>query len=575
MSGWASGKQEARDEIMRTRDRVVPIIVQAIQDAQHAGDLPHFELRPEEIELERPRAAGHGDWSSPIALRVKDRAQLAPRQIAEVIAARLPTDGESMLARAEVAGPGFLNLWLSPAWLARRVDRMLQAGSHYADPAVGHGKRVLVEFVSANPTGPLTVGHGRGAVIGDTLSTILTACGYDVTREYYFNDGGLQMRNLAESVRVRAQQASGQDVPLPDNYYVGDYIAAIAANLLATHQAATVLQADWTWLRDQAVVVIFADIRRTLARLGINFDMYFNELVLYDAARNPNIWQVVDQLRARDLAYDLEGAVWLRATALHGATRDRVLVRSSGEPTYRLPDIAYHLDKLARGFDLLVNVLGSDHIDEFPDVTAAVAALGQDASKIRVVVNQFVTLVRGGEVVKMSTRKANYVTLDELIDEVGVNAVRYFMISRAPASQFEFDLDLARKEGEDNPALYAQYAHARTAGILERRAPEMGIAYGPEADVHLLRHPAEHALIDMLLQLEDTLVHCAERLEPHHLAYYATNLATTFTKFYDLCRVLNRDDIPLSQARLKLVKAAQNGLARTLGLMGMAAPTTM
>lgn len=560
---------------MRVQDRLAPIIFDAVRNAQAAGALPPFDLQPRDVVVERPRMVGHGDWATPIALSLARSARRSPRQIAEAIAAHLPVGEGEMTARLEVAGAGFVNMWISPAWLARQVDAILAAGPHYADPALGAGKRALVEFVSANPTGPLTVGHGRGAVIGDTLSNILAAGAYAVSREYYFNDGGLQMRNLAESVRVRAQQASGQDVAFPDTYYTGAYIVAIAEDLLSRYGREPVVEADWTWLRDRAVEVIFAEIRLTLAQLRVHFDTYFNELTLYDRDRASNVWQVVEDLRARDLAYEAEGATWLRATALRGAEKDRVLVRSTGEPTYRLPDIAYHLNKLERGYDLLVNVLGADHIAEFPDITSAVAALGHDASKIRIVVNQFVTLLRGGEVVKMSTRKATYVTLDELIDLVGVDAVRYFMISRSPGSPFEFDLDLALKAGEDNPALYVQYAHARTAGILERRAPDVGIAYDPSADVSLLTHPAELALVGELLRLEDTIVHCIERLEPHHLPYYATDLATAFSQFYRDCRVLDAGNLPLSQARLKLVRAVQIGLARALGLMGMAAPKEM
>ena len=560
---------------MRVQDRLAPILYAAVRAAQGAGALPEFDLQLRDVVVERPRSAGRGDWATPVALGLAREARRSPRQIAEAIAAQLPVGDGEMLAQVEVAGAGFVNLWISSAWLACQVNTILTTGSTYADPTGGAGKRALVEFVSANPTGPLTVGHGRGAVIGDTLSNILDAGGYDVSREYYFNDGGLQMRNLAESVRVRARQASGEDVPFPDNYYTGAYISAIAEDLLARYGRDAVIDADWAWLRDRAVEVIFAEIRATLARLHVKFDTYFNELTLYDKDRASNVWQVVEDLRVRDLAYEAEGATWLRATTLHGAEKDRVLVRSTGEPTYRLPDIAYHLDKLERGYDLLVNVLGADHIAEIPDITSAVGALGHDASKLRIVVNQFVTLVRGGEVVKMSTRKANYVTLDELMDMVGVDAVRYFMISRSPGSPFEFDLDLAQKAGEDNPALYVQYAHARTAGILERRALEVGIAYDPSADISLLIHPAEVALIGELLRLEDTIAHCIERLEPHHLPYYATDLATAFSQFYRDCRVLDSGNMPLTQARLKLVKAAQIGLARALDLMGMTAPKEM
>src|SRR5437763_248659 len=454
------------------------LIHEAIVAAQQIGDLPPFDVPPATaIPIERPRLEGHGDFATPIALQLAGRARRRPRLMAEAIVAHLPVGSAHVLASAAVAGPGFVNLRLAVPWLVRHVDRVLAAGKHYADPSVGAGRTALVEFVSVNPTGPLTVGHGRGAVIGDTLGNILQAGGFAVTREYYFNDAGLQMKNLAESVRLRMRQLRGASVAFPADYYVGGYITEVARDRRAQFGPVAVGH-DWPVLRDHAIALVFADIRKSLERLGVRFDVYFNEIRLYDEGRPDNVWDVLAALRERGLAYDAEGATWFRATAF-GADKDRVLVRSSGEPTYRLPDIAYHVDKLKRGFDLVVNVLGADHIAQYPDIVAAVGALGYDASRIHVVTNQFVTLVRGGEAVKMSTRRATYVTLDELIDEVGADAVRCFMVSRSPDSQFAFDLNLAREQSDENPVYYIQYAHARTAGILERNAPKYGIAFDP------------------------------------------------------------------------------------------------
>jgi arginyl-tRNA synthetase len=560
---------------MRIQDQIAPLVREAIIAAQEAGDLPGFDVPAvAAIPVERPKSEEHGDFATPIALQLARLGHKAPRQIGEALARHLPVGEDQMLAAASVAGPGFLNVRLSPSWLAKHVDQVLAAGADYANPTLGAGKSAQVEFISANPTGPLTVGHGRGAVIGDTLSNILIAGGYAVQREYYFNDGGLQMKNLAESVRARARQLRGESVELAESYYAGEYITDIARTLVEATGADEVVGRDWTALRDAAVAVIFAEIRQTLDRLGVRIERYFNEMSLFDTGRAINIWQVLDALRTRDMAYDADGAVWFKATAF-GADKDRVLVRSSGEPTYRLPDIAYHIDKLERGFDTVVDVLGADHIAEFPDITAAVGALGYDAGKLHIVINQFVTLVRGGEVVKMSTRKANYVTLDELIDEVGTDAVRYFMNSRTPGSHFEFDLDLAKQARDVNPVFYVQYAHARTAGILDRRAADFGIVFEPAADITLLRHPSELALVQQILRLEDALVQCIENLEPHHLTYYATDLATAFSTFYRDCKVLDPDALPLSHARLKLVKATQIALARALGLLGMRAPVEM
>jgi arginyl-tRNA synthetase len=559
---------------MRIQDQLAPLVFEAITAAQRAGDLPAFEVTLEGIPIERSKSEEHGDFASPIAMQLARPARKSPRSIAETLARHLADRSRDILAAVEVAGPGFLNFRLSPIWLARHVDAVLAAGTGYADASAGAGKSAQVEFVSANPTGPLTVGHGRGAVIGDTLANILAAGGYRVEREFYFNDGGLQMRRLAESVRARARQLRGEEVTLPDDYYTGEYIADIAGELIARMGADAVVAAEWTLLRDAAVSAMFAQIRHTLQRLGVHMDNYFNEMSLLDTARPVNVWTVVEGLRARGFAYDAEGAVWFKATAF-GADKDRVLVRSTGEPTYRLPDIAYHIDKLERGFDVAVNVLGADHVAEFPDIAAAVGALGYDASRLHLVINQFVTLMQGSEPVKMSKRKANYVTLDELIDEVGADAVRYFMNSRTTSSHFEFDLDLAKEMSDTNPVFYIQYAHARTAGILDRVAPTSGIAFDAAADATLLLHPSEQALIQQVLRLEDTVLQCIERLEPHHLTYYATDLATAFSAFYRDCHVLDPEAPALSQARLKLVKATQIALARSLSLMGMAAPAQM
>lgn len=550
------------------------LVHQALLAGQAAGDLPAFDLPTKDhIPIERPAQSEYGDFATPIAMQLARLARHNPKRIAQSIVTHLPMGGDNLVLRADIAGPGFVNFLLNPTWLAKQVDHLVREGKDVVAPGDRKEQRVLIEFISANPTGPLTVGHGRGAVIGDTLSRILESTGAIVTREYYFNDGGLQMKILAESVRIRVRQLLGEDIPFPEGYYVGDYIRDIAAGLIA-EQGSSVVDSDWTSLRDCAVTAIFADIRQTQERLGIAFDTYFNEMTFYDKDRPGNVWDITQQLRACGVAYEEDGAVWFRATAF-GADKDRVLIRSTGEPTYRLPDIAYHVDKLKRGFDLIIDVLGSDHGAQYPDIKAAVGALGYDTEKIRVVEHQFVTLIRDGVVVKMSTRRATYVTLDELIDEVGADAVRYFMISRSQTSQFEFDLNLAKAQNDSNPVYYIQYAHARTAGILERTAAEKGVIYDQAGDVLLLQHPMEMALIREILRLEEVILACAQRLETHHLAYYGRDLATAFSAFYRDCRVIDLDNLPLTQARLKLVKATQNALSYTLALMGMSAPSQM
>jgi arginyl-tRNA synthetase len=549
-----------------TRNTIQKLITNTLIAAQAAGSVPATELP--EVVVEQPQRPEHGDFATPIALTLAKPMRRAPREVAQAIVAHLPAS--EMIAAVEIAGPGYINLRLRPDWLARQIDRMLSEGPRYADQDLGAARRAQVEFISANPTGPLTVGHARNAVLGDTLANILAATGWQVTREYYFNDGGLQMKNLAESVRLRVRQESGQPVEFPEGYYQGGYISEIARDLLRQH-GHEVLDRDWTFFRDRAIETIFAGIRRTQERLGIRFDVYTNEASFYD---NGAIWRVLERLRDHGHIYEADGAVWFGATSF-GADKDRVLVRSTGEPTYRLPDIAYHVDKLERGFDLSVDVLGADHIAAVPDIVSAVKALGYDADRIKPLVYQFVTLLRHGELVKMSTRQANYVTLDELIDEVGADAVRFFLLMRSSDAPIEFDLDLAKRRSDENPVYYVQYAHARTAGILDRIAPERGIAFDPTADVTLLTHPSELRLIKEILRLGDVLEGCVERLELHPLTFYARELASAFNDFYHACPVLAAPTTSLVGARLKLVRVARIALARTLALMGMQAPEQM
>ncbi len=548
------------------QDRLQHLIATAILSAQAAGDLPLVEMP--ELVVEQAQRPEHGDFATPAALALAKPMRTSPREIAEHIVRHLPPD--EMLASVEIAGPGYVNMRLSTAWLARQVDRVLEQGQRYANAEIGQGRRAQVEFVSANPTGPLTVGHGRNTILGATLASVLAAAGWQVTREYYYNDAGLQMKTLGESLKLRARQLLGEHVELAENHYQGEYLTDIASKIIAEY-GPSVVEREWAFFKDQAQQAIFEQIYTTLERLGITFDVLTNEAGYYE---NGAIWRVLERLRVAGYAYDADGATWFRATAF-GADKDRVLVRSTGEPTYRLPDIAYHADKLDRGFDMVVTVLGVDHIAEVPDIANALRVLGYDAGRLRPLVYQFVTLLRHGEAVKMSTRKANYVTLDELIDEVGPDAVRFFMLMRAADTPIEFDLDLAKRRSDDNPVYYVQYAHARTTGILDRAAPEKGVVFNPTADVTLLAHPSELALIKEILRLAEVVKNCATRLELHPLTFYARDLASAFSAFYRDCPVLGAPEESLVAARIKLVMAARIALARVLGLMGMAAPEQM
>ena len=556
-------------------------------------DLPQdFDLAAFDPEFETPNNPDHGDLATNAAMQLARPLRRSPRQIAEHLAANVELDPARVVG-VEVAGPGFLNFRFAADYLAAGVADILDQGPAFGRTASGAGRTANVEYVSANPTGPLTVGHGRNAVLGDTVANLLDWTGYEVTREYYFNDAGRQMRILGESVRARYHKLAVPTLPMrtidtgdgtvevpesfPEDGYLGDYITAVARRLFEEHGDGLMptLESDDTGpFKQAAEQAIFSDIENTMGRLGIRMDSYFNE---YDLYKTDAIWEVVEQLRQRDLVYDSDGAVWFKTGELgkvvNDEPRDTVLVKSSGEPTYRLPDIAYHLNKLERGFDRIVDVFGADHIATYPDVLRGVQALGKDASKIEVLVYQFVTLVRGGEPVKMSTRKANYVTLDELMDEVGSDVVRFFFLMLSPGTHLNFDLDLAREAGEKNPVFYLQYAHARICSILAK-AEEVGVRASGAIDWSLLSHESEQGLMKELLGLPTVVERSAAAMEPHRLANYLRDVATVFSQFYRDCHIVG-EEAELAAARLALARAAQITLKNGLTILGISAPERM
>jgi arginyl-tRNA synthetase len=502
------------------------------------------------------------------------------------------------VGRAEIAGPGFVNLWLSDDRWREVVRQILSAGEAFGGSRTGKGRRVQVEFVSANPTGPLSIGHGRQAVLGDCIARVLLFAGYDVTREYYFNDGGRQMRVLGDSVRARyleqlgrasppPQEAledkdaawpeaiDGHPVVFPRDGYRGDYIGEIAAALREQFGETLVDEPGEGRFREEAEARIFQEIRSTLETVGIRFDVYYNERSLYEEGK---IEETLADLRAEGLLFDADRAVWLRGKAF-GLERDRVLVKRSGEPTYLLPDIAYHREKLRRGFETVVDVLGADHIDQFPFVRHAIRALGYDPECLELVLHQFVTLTRGGETVKQSTRAGTFITVDELVEEVGSDVFRFFMIQRKPEGHLDFDLDLAKEtDWTKNPAYYLQYAHARTYGI-EREAVKRGVAIPTvdEVDVAPLVLPEEIELIKKLSEFPEVTLRAAETREPHHIAYYLRELAALWNPYIQdgkRHRVLS-EDAALTGARLGLTLAVRTVLANGLQLLGMSAPERM
>jgi arginyl-tRNA synthetase len=557
------------------KELIVSILRDAIERARAAGQLT---AEIPSIGTEAPRDSAHGDVASNIALTLAKPERKAPRAIAEIIKSHVTLPAE--VSEVTVAGPGFINFKMSPAYWQLEMRRASSAGLAFWKPRPwdlrpGAGKKVQVEFLSANPTGPVTVGHGRNAVLGDTIARLYESAGFEVTREYYFNDGGRQMKLLGESVRARYLQAHGIDAPMPEDGYQGEYIVDIARALKAERGDSLVPVTDLEIFRSVAVKAIFADISQTCIRLGIRFDVFTNELDLFTSGK---VDAVLKALSERNLTVENDGAIWLRGEPL-GLPKDAVLVRSGPDkqPTYRTPDIAYHIEKLKRGFDLIVDVFGADHIAEHQQVIAAVKALGYDITPVRAIIYQFVTLTRAGEKVKMSTRKATYVTLDELIDEVGADVVRFFFLFRKSDSQLDFDLELAKKQAPENPVFYVQYAHARLASIFrEGVAKELALPADTSAvDLNLLG-AEELDLAKRALGLPDVMSAAAEALEPHRIPFYLLELAGEFHRYYN--KPANRiigPDRELSLARMFMASILKDAIAGGLELLGVSAPERM
>ena len=561
---------------MLVKDTVAAIVASALEQANRDGVIS-VDAAPE-IEIERPNNPDHGDFATNLPLRLARAARANPMQLAQLIAERIKPGPE--IAQVEAAPPGFINFKLSDAWLQRQVETVIAAGDGFGSAEAGAGRKVMVEFVSVNPTGPVHVGHTRGAVLGSALANTMQAAGYEVIREYYINDAGSQMEAFYRSVWTRYQQALGREAQMPDNGYQGDYIADIAAEIIETEGSALLELPEPGAIRrigDIAREKMVTVIRDDLDAIGVNFDNWFSERWLFQNEDTPtsDYDRAMARLREGGHLAERSGALWFNSIAL-GDDRDNVVVRSSGEPTYFASDIAYHYNKFSeRGFDRVIDIWGADHQGHVPRMKAAVSALGVEPENLTVLISQMVTLKRGDETVRASKRTGDFVTLRELVDEVGMDACRYFFLARAASTQMEFDLELATRESSENPVYYVQYAHARNASILSLAA-ERDIDFS-RGDVSLLTHPNELALIRTMLRLSELVVQVAENLEPHHLPHYAMELATAFHHFYENCRVIsaNAEDNELTLARLKLVAAAQVAFRRTLTLMGMSAPERM
>ncbi len=524
-------------------------------------------LREINLTFDIPKTDAHGDLSSNAAMLLAKKLKRKPIDIANEIIASLKYDSKT-ISNIEIAGPGFINFYFTTSFISQIIDKVLSEKENFGKSKKYIGKRANVEFVSANPTGPLTVGHGRNAVFGDTISNLLEWVGYSVDREYYFNNAGRQMRVLGDSVRLRYLELIGIKSDFPEDYYQGEYIKEIAKKIFIESGDKYSNEPPEGIFKEKAENEIFLDIKGTLKRLNINHNSFFNENSLYEEGK---IKEVIENLTAQNLVYEKDGALWLKLTEL-GNEQDKVIVKSTGEPTYRLPDIAYHITKFQRGYDLMIDIFGSDHNATYPDVVAGLKALGYDPLKVKVLIHQFVTIMENGEVVKMSTRKANYITIDELIDEVGSDVVRYFFNMRNITTHMNFDLALAKKQSDENPVFYLQYAHARIASILkmiEKENLESSLS-----DLNLLTSTEEIQLLKKIHQFQDEVLLSAEYFEPHRISSYLEELAAAFHKFYTFCRILGTEK-KLAEARISLAIATKIVIRNGLSILGVSAPERM
>lgn len=519
--------------------------------------------------FEEPKNPEHGDYATNIAMQLTKKLKMPPRTIAETIVKNLPN--HKYIEFVQIAGPGFINIKLSNAFFHDSLDEATNQGNDFGKNKSGNGKNVNVEYVSANPTGLLHLGHGRNACIGDTIANLYEWNGWNVVKEYYFNNAGNQMNTLGKSIFARYRQLNDEpDFPFPEDGYHGDYIRVIAEQI-TNELGTTLLQKDdaLSICREYGEQWCFNKIKKTMKLLNVHHDIYYNESSLYETGKVDN---VILRLTEKGLAYDKDGAKWIALSKI-GLENDRVIVKSSGEPTYRLPDIAYHIDKFERGNDLLIDIFGADHIATIPDVVAAVKALGYNSDRIKIIIHQFVTLMEDGKQVKMSKRSGKSYTLDELIEEVGADVVRFFFIMRGVSTHLEFDLSLAREQSDKNPVFYLQYAHARICSVIDT-AIERGIKLAKTFNSYLLSEKQEINLIKQLLKFPQVIRTSCDKCEPQILAEYLRELAAYFHVFYHDCRVIGVEP-ELQNARLHLMNFTRIVLRNGLTVLGISAPERM
>ncbi|MCE5264888.1 MAG: arginine--tRNA ligase [Deltaproteobacteria bacterium] len=551
--------------------KLTDLLGESLRAGVNAGLLP--AALPARIEVELTKDPGHGDYASNVAMVLAKQMKRNPREVAKILSDGI-ADREGVLEKVEIAGPGFLNFFIREGAWSTLLETVARQGERYGSRELGKGKRVQVEFVSANPTGPLHIGHARGAVVGDVMANILEAVGYRVFREYYINDSGNQMNNLGKSVLLRYRELLGETVAFPEGCYRGDYIRELAAELLKRDGDRHLHEREEELIRpftDFAAGAILDGIKEDLRLFGVVFDLYFSERELY---RDDGVGKLLRELQEKDFIYPEGEALWFRTTAF-GDEKDRVVIRQNGEPTYFAADIAYHRNKFQRGFETVIDIWGADHHGYIPRMSAAVQALGYDKEALKVILVQLVNLLRDGKPVAMSTRSGEFVTLHEVVAEVGKDAARYNFLMRRSDSHLDFDLELAKRQSNENPVYYVQYAHARICSIL-RMAAERGLAM-PEpgqADAGLLKLPEEIDLIKAITRFPEVVEGAASTLEPHRLTFYLNDLAAIFHSYYNKNKVLSEDGA-LTAARLFLVGCVLTVLKNALNLLGVSTPEKM
>jgi len=558
--------------VKQAKDNIRQAVLVALAGAVAEGVIPPIE--PPAFSIDKPKDKAHGDFAVNLAMIMSKQAAMRPRMIAEAIVAKLDS-GLGWLEKAEIAGPGFINFFLARDFFHPVLESVQDEDQNYGRSAFGGGRRILIEFVSANPTGLLHMGNGRGAALGDSLANVMSAAGYRVSREFYINDSGNQVEKFGESVEARYFELLGEDTSFPEDGYHGEDIIDTARRIIE-RDADKWINADSAarraYMIEAGLREKLAFIRKSLEDFGVVFDVWYSEKSLHESGK---VIETVDILRRKGLVYDKDGAVWLDTSAI-GDDKDEVLIRSNGYPTYFAADIAYHRDKFARGFDTAINLWGADHHGHVARMKAAVELFGYDPGALEVLLFQFVNLKRGGEIIRMSKRVGHYVTLDELLDEVGKDAARFFFITRSADSQMDFDLDLAKSQSAENPVYYVQYAHARIHSLLKMAFAQSGgdSLSREDADVSLLTHETEIELIREIADLPDEIIQAAIDREPHRLTRYAMDLASMFHSFYTECRCLV-DEKPLRQARLLLCDATRIALRNVLTIIGVNAPERM